>query len=178
MLFIKLPYYKCYTRCVRDYAISTAYFPLQKAGGKVFGFDGARNAVHVWDGQADSVRTAYAVRFASPMPGGMKGQEEYMRNMFLYDVLMGGAWGGDGLVLFYLHEASQHVAVFAPDGERRMSGPYRDVFPDLYVGREGEVLIVPSAARFLELVRRHPDVVPGAPVSEDGNHVVLRCRLR
>ena len=101
-----------------------------------------------------------------------------MRNMFLYDVLMGGAWGGDGLVLFYLHEASQHVAVFAPDGERRMSGPYRDVFPDLYVGREGEVLIVPSAARFLELVRRHPDVVPGAPVSEDGNHVVLRCRLR
>ena len=89
-----------------------------------------------------------------------------------------GAWGGDGLVLFYLHEARQHVAVFAPDGERRMSGPYRDVFPDLYVGREGEVLIVPSAARFLELVRRHPDVVPGAPVSEDGNHVVLRCRLR
>ena len=162
----------------RDYAMSTAYFPLQKVGGKVFSFDGARNAVHVWDGQADSVRTAYAVRFASPMPGGMKSQEEYMRNMFLYDVLMGGAWGGDGLVLFYLHEARQHVAVFAPDGERRMSGPYRDVFPDLYVGREGEVLIVPSAARFLELVRRHPDVVPGAPVSEDGNHVVLRCRLR
>ena len=57
----------------RDYAMSTAYFPLQKAGGKVFGFDGARNAVHVWDGQADSVRTAYAVRFAAPMPGGMKG---------------------------------------------------------------------------------------------------------
>ena len=73
-----------------------AYPPLQKAGCKVFGFDGARNAVHVWDGQADSVRTAYTVRFGSPMPEGMKSQEEYMRNMFLYDVLMGGAWGGDG----------------------------------------------------------------------------------
>lgn len=161
----------------RDYAMPMAYPPLQKAGCKVFGFDGARNAVHVWDGQADSVRTAYTVRFASPMPEGMKSQEEYMRNMFLYDVLMGGAWGGDGLVLFYLHEARQHVAVFAPDGERRVSGPYRDVFPDLYVGREGEVLIVLSAARFLELVRRHPDAVPGVPVTEDGNHVVLRCRL-
>lgn len=161
----------------RDYAMPMAYPPLQKAGCKVFGFDGARNAVHVWDGQADSVRTAYTVRFGSPMPEGMKSQEEYMRNMFLYDVLMGGAWGGDGLVLFYLHEARQHVAVFAPDGERRVSGPYRDVFPDLYVGREGEVLIVLSAARFLELVRRHPDAVPGVPVTEDGNHVVLRCRL-
>ena len=32
----------------RDYAMSTAYFPLQKVGGKVFSFDGARNAVHVW----------------------------------------------------------------------------------------------------------------------------------
>ena len=116
--------------------------------------------------------------FSFPMPVEYLADPNlFMENQLRYDFIIEAFFSGKFLWVSYIHRGEHHTTIFDIKGGKVVtSGKTIGVMPKVY--QSGESLLSPLSAGLYLDYWTHLDKMLKQPVSIDGNHLILRWKIK
>lgn len=155
---------------------------LQACDSCALYYDVMENKVYSVNRDNGTLCRTYNFILDNQMPNNLfKSYKTFEEGLFKYDFVLDALFVNNHVLVKYKHDNKMFVKILSSSGEEIKSGSYRSIFPKMFKGADGEVLLPVNAHQF---VKNKNDFASGKAVlnakdsvNANSNFLILKCRL-